>query len=72
MDCRAKLTDMRPQSPFVRGKPENNQKRTPIVALTADALDSARQHCFDVGMDDFLSKPLRKKEPQTVLQKWLD
>ena len=32
--------------------------RVPIIALTASAIDDERAHCFVVGMDDFLSKPL--------------
>jgi CheY-like chemotaxis protein len=29
-----------------------------VIALTASAMDDERAHCFAVGMDDFLSKPL--------------
>jgi CheY-like chemotaxis protein len=32
-----------------------------IIALTAHALEAERQRCMEVGMNDFLTKPLRKE-----------
>lgn len=44
--------------------------RTPIVALTAHVLESARQHCYEAGMDDFLTKPLHIQELAEMIQRW--
>ena len=44
---------------------------TPVIALTAHAMLNNDQKCFDAGMDDLLSKPVRIKEMKEVLNKWL-
>lgn len=42
--------------------------RTPIVAMTAAAMQSYRDACMEAGMDDFLSKPIRSKDLLEVLK----
>jgi len=44
--------------------------RTPIVALTAHVLESARQRCSDAGMDDYLAKPIRLSELEQTVKRW--
>ena len=46
--------------------------RVPIIALTAAAGGSDRKLAMDAGMDDFLSKPLVRREFAEVLGRWLD
>src|SRR5215218_3265034 len=43
--------------------------RVRVIALTASAMDDERAHCFAVGMDDFLSKPLTAKHLRDALQR---
>lgn len=43
----------------------------PIVALTASATIEDRDHCLAVGMNDFLTKPIRSEQLSSCLTKWL-
>ncbi len=52
---------------------EKDQGRSPvpIVALTAHAFDQNKKQCLAAGCDDFLSKPVKKKELLTVMGKFM-
>ncbi|AUC62199.1 Circadian input kinase A [Cyanobacterium sp. HL-69] len=48
-----------------------NQIKQPwIVAMTASALAEDREKCFNVGMNDFVSKPIRSGDVQQALQRF--
>ena len=47
---------------------ESAGKRTPIVAMTANAMESDRQACLDAGMDDHLAKPFNAAGLQAKLE----
>jgi PAS domain S-box-containing protein len=42
----------------------------PIVALTASATEEDRQHCFAIGMNDFITKPIRTEQLARCLARW--
>jgi CheY-like chemotaxis protein len=43
----------------------------PIIALTAKAMKADRDHCFEVGVSDYISKPLDIDQLLSLLRVWL-
>jgi len=44
--------------------------RKPIIALTAHAIKDYREKCLDHDMDDFITKPFKKKVLINTIEKW--
>ena len=49
-----------------------NTKPVVIIAMTANAMESTKTRCLDVGMDDFIAKPIKPNELLKRLKPWLD
>jgi PAS domain S-box-containing protein len=50
---------------------ESGKAHIPIIAFTANALKGEAEHCREVGMDDYLSKPVQLANLKAMLEKWL-
>jgi signal transduction histidine kinase/DNA-binding NarL/FixJ family response regulator len=48
-----------------------SSRRTPIVALTANALKGEAERCTAAGMDGYLTKPLTLERLRDTVEKWL-
>lgn len=60
MDCQMPIVDGFEATKIIREYEQSkNKPRTPIIALTANALEADRQACLDAGMDNFIVKPIR-------------
>ena len=47
-----------------------NLPRIPIIAMTANAMESDREACLEAGMDDYISKPIKADQLYEQLQRW--
>ncbi len=70
MDCQMPEMDGFETTKHIR-KNEHKDRHIPVIALTASILPEEKSRCFEVGMDDYLTKPLDKEIFYSVLDRWL-
>ena len=71
MDCHMPEMDGYQATGEIRSHEERRAvPRTPIVAMTANAMAGDRELCLRTGMDDYVTKPLTVDELERVLSHW--
>jgi len=55
----------------IRKLEKNSEKQTPIIALTAGALQEEREKCLSAGMNDFLTKPIEQEKLLETLKRYI-
>ncbi len=48
-----------------------NYKTTPIIALTAGTVIGEKEKCLEMGMNDYVSKPIIKGSLEEIISKWI-
>jgi signal transduction histidine kinase/DNA-binding response OmpR family regulator len=71
MDCQMPVMDGLVASREIRLLEMQTGRHTPIIALTANAFKEDKEACLAAGMDDFLSKPFKKKQLLDVIEQWI-
>jgi CheY-like chemotaxis protein len=67
MDCQMPIMDGYTATRVLR----QQEFKTPIVAMTANASAQDRAECISCGMNDFIAKPYQLHELSVILQRWL-
>ncbi len=79
MDCQMPIMDGYAATSAIRNKEgfsnvtknSGQEIHTPIIALTANAVEGEREKCISFGMDDYLAKPFKPEDLEAMLLKWL-
>ena len=69
MDIQMPVMDGYEATRLIRETEKYRGTYTPIVAVTAFAMERDRKNAFEVGMDDFLPKPFSKSDFYFVIEK---
>ncbi|MBC7397992.1 MAG: response regulator [Bdellovibrionales bacterium] len=71
MDCQMPEMDGYEATRLIRIENKQSGLHQKIIALTANAMKEDELKCLNAGMDDYLSKPLRREALAKMLVKWL-
>ncbi len=69
MDCQMPVMDGYEATRKIRG--QEKYKDLPIIAMTASAMVGDREKALDVGMNDYIAKPIDPDEMYKTMAKWI-
>ncbi|WP_378956500.1 response regulator [Pelosinus sp. sgz500959] len=70
MDCQMPVLDGYKATRAIRQLERQRETHTPIIAMTAYALQGDREKCIEAGMDDYLTKPINAHEFYAAVERW--
>ncbi len=71
MDWQMPVMDGLEATRQIRQTEAANGCHIPIIGMTANAIKGDMEHCLSAGMDDYISKPVKREDLQRVLQRWI-
>lgn len=71
MDCQMPEMDGFEATNLIRRSEIEIGRHTPIIGLTAQAMEGDRERCLQAGMDDYLSKPATLERLKNLVDNWV-
>lgn len=71
MDCQMPEVDGFEATGIIRHTESEIGRHTPIIGLTAQAMEGDRERCLQAGMDDYLSKPATLERLKNLVDSWV-
>jgi signal transduction histidine kinase/DNA-binding response OmpR family regulator/HPt (histidine-containing phosphotransfer) domain-containing protein len=71
MDIQMPVLDGLAATAAIRAQEQTRGTHVPIIAMTAHAMRGDRERCLAVGMDGYVTKPIKAEDLATVIAPWL-